>query len=78
MKYTKNHEAARSTFHQIVLSYYRGRITYMEMNKAIFKAVAQHHYSDAWTLMATIAMNASSVLDFERRVANQFTEIVYA
>ena len=78
MKYTKNHEAAHAEFRKIVAQYYRGYLTYMEMNKAIFKAVAKHNYSDAWTLLATIALNANSVLDFERRVADMFTEIVYA
>ena len=78
MKYNKNHEAAHAEFRKIVVAYYRGYLTYMEMNKAIFKAVARHRYSDEWTLIATIAMNAASVLDYERRVADTFTEIVYA
>lgn len=76
MKYTKAHEAAHIEFHRILLQFFRGRITAMELNKAIFKAVANHRYSDAWVMMATTAMNAKSVADYEAKVTDLFTVIV--
>ena len=78
MKYTKNHEAAHAEFRKILANYYRGYITYKEFRKAIFKAVGNHRYSEAWIELADIAMNSRSVLDYENRVANNFAEIVYA
>ena len=77
MKYTKAHEAAHAEFRKILANYYKGRITYREFCKAIFKAVGNHRYSEAWIELATIAMDARSVLDYETKVANHFSEIQY-
>ena len=68
MKFTATHEAAYLFFHNIVLQYYRGRLTYKEMRKGIFKAVAQHRYCDAWLDIADIAMHARSVADYEAHI----------
>ena len=76
MKLTATRATAYIHFRKIVLSYYRGLITYREMQKAIFKAVAQHRYGEVWLDFAGIAQNSNSVADYEARTQRYLYEAI--